>query len=118
MSELKHTPEPWEFLEDHTGIVVFKMRSLAGGRPTNDTIAHFPKRAIAFTSRISDDEVSANARLFLAAPRMLKVLISLVGTGQRGDFSPGPHVTPINSEGGFAISLAKQILDELEGGGQ
>lgn len=121
MSEHKFfpTPGPWEFLEDRTGIVVFKMRSLAGGRPTNDTIAHLPKLEIAFNSSIKDDEVTSNARLFMAAPRMLRAIISMVGQGERGDFigRTSPNVNSLNTEGEKGIRLAIEILNELDPGG-
>jgi hypothetical protein len=104
------TPEPWEFLEDHTGIVVFKMRSLGGERPRNDSIAHFPKLEISFASSISDAEVAANARLFMAAPRVLRLLRALFDANTVEDALPIPQP---HADLFYEI---EQLFAELEGG--
>jgi hypothetical protein len=103
------TSEPWEFLEDRTGIVVFKRFQSPRGIVDNRSLAHFPKLEISMASPISDDEVSSNARLFLAAPRMLRFIRHLYG-----DIGINPN-GGLNREDFLEV---RGILRELEGGGQ
>lgn len=61
-----HTPKPWELLDEGTTIIV-------SGGPNNDDLAEF-FYCDEHTVSVSREEALANARLFVAAPMMYRLL--------------------------------------------
>jgi len=109
VSETKFTPtpEPWKSELYHSSVPTIAV---------NDSTGHM---IAIVTGNSNHPEVQSNARLFVAAPRMLRAIISMVGQGEHGNFigRTSPNVNSLNTEGEKGIRLAVEILNELDPGG-
>lgn len=106
MSAAKHTPGPWEFLEDgRTEDEGNAARPLTICSPARDDLAEIYSRDDATVS-VSRGEAIANARLIAAAPELLACLLELLDIE-----GPQPGTA------GWAV-IARAVIDKATGADQ